>query len=130
MGMYSYLYLHPKDVAVVVEEWDDRCEPPNGIRTLWWGYKNDSFHSLLMEELNLDFDTFEVNDVSIDSIVNVIGKKIKNSEFPSLGVFVGDNAKYTDEFKSELWRLTMLINAITVAGSQEPDRMRIAYRWM
>jgi len=130
MGMYSYLYMHPKDVELNIEEWDDEDDPPEGVRLIWWGYKHDSFHSLLMEELKLEYRTYEVNDVSAETIANVISRKIKNSEFPSLGVFVGDNAKYTEEFKFELWKLTMLVNAVTIAKAHESAGMRISYRWV
>ena len=130
--MYSYLYLHHKDVELNIEEWDgdDVDDPPEGFRLIWWGYKNDSFHSLLMEELNLQYHTFEVNNVSVATLANIISRKIKNSEFPSLGVFVGDNATYTEEFKHELWKLTMLINAVTVASAQVPNGMTVSYRWV
>jgi len=131
MGMYSYLYLHSKDVEVDIEEWDDYSNPPNGFRLIWWGYKNDSFHSLLMDELDLKYHTFEVDNVSIESISNVICKKIKNGEFPSLGVYNGDNVrKYSEEFKFELWKLTMLINIINVVNSKQSNEISLSYRWI
>jgi hypothetical protein len=130
MGMYSYLYLHSKDIEVNIEEWDEYDNPPNGFKLIWWGYKNDSFHSFLMEELNLKYHTFEVDNVSIESISNVIGKKIKNNEFPSLGVFKDKHTRYTEEFEFELWKLTMLINVINVANSKLPTGMCMSYRWI
>ena len=131
MGMYPYLYLHSKDVEVNIEEWDDYDNPPNGFKLIWWGYKNDSFHSLLMEELNLKYHTFEVNNVSIETISNIISKKIKNGEFPSLGVFNGDNVrKYSEEFKFELWKLTMLVNIINVVNSKHSSNITLSYRWV